>query len=97
EDGRYQLKINIEAIASDYANIAAAIDPTIAGRYQAQVLFIKGADSDYLQADDRDTVLQYFPQARLKSIAGAGHWPHSEKPEVVFKIISDFLTQSSDA
>lgn len=95
DTGDYRLKINVDAIASGYPSISAAVEADKNTSYDAPVLFIKGATSDYLRAEDRQSVMSIFPQARLKTIDGAGHWPHSEKPDVVFKIISDFLAQSS--
>ena len=92
-DNRYQLKINLEVIAGQYEHIAAAVGASDnTARFDGPVLFIKGAESDYLQPSDRDTILTRFPNTSLKTIDGAGHWPHSEKPDVVYKIISDFLT-----
>ncbi len=93
--GEYQLKFNVPAILHSYDQIAAAIEPpeTFSG-YEAAALFIKGAESNYLLPEDRDSVLSIFPHAKVKTISGAGHWPHSEKPEVVYKIIADFLVQS---
>lgn len=92
DSGTYQLRINIEAIKSNYPNIAAAI--TAGSHYQSYrrpTLFIKGAESDYLQSSDRRSVLNLFPRALLETIDGAGHWPHSEKPDVVFNTIVEFL------
>ncbi len=91
ENKSYQLKINLKVITEQYEHIAAAVDKP-AKPFEGPVLFIKGADSDYLKTADRNAILKQFPKAALKSIDGAGHWPHSEKPDVVFKIISDFFT-----
>ncbi len=93
EAGQYRLKINVDAINRCYTDIAAAIRPAPEHlQYDGSTLFIKGSDSNYLQAEDRPLVLSLFPRAQLKTIDGAGHWPHSEKPEVVSRIIADFLT-----
>lgn len=95
ENGTYQLQINLDAISRHYDNIAAAVTTAATGNdFPNPVLFIKGANSDYLRSSDRESVLALFPQAQVKTIAGAGHWPHSEKPDVVYKVISDFLTSA---
>ncbi len=94
KDGRYQLRLNLDAIINHYESIAAAI--TIEGDRDSQntlpVLFIKGGNSDYLQEKDRDAIIALFPSARVKVVAGTGHWLHSEKPALVQKIISDYLS-----
>lgn len=92
ESGQYELCINLDVIVDCYNDIAAAIAPATFTPRREPTLFIKGAESDYLQAEDQQSVLVLFPGAKLKTISGAGHWPQSEKPDVVYKIIQDFLT-----
>ena len=93
DEGQYRLRVNLDAIVKQYDAIAAAIatDGDTASMTTKPVLFIKGGDSDYLQEKDRGSILALFPTARVKVVAGTGHWLHSEKPELVQKIISDFL------
>ena len=94
DEAQYRLRLNLDAIVKQYNALAAAIttEGVAASMTTKPVLFIKGGDSDYLQEKDRDTILELFPSARVKVVAGTGHWLHSEKPELVQKIISDFLT-----
>ena len=89
ESGTYGLRINISEIAARYDDIAANI--TADARFDNPALFIKGAESDYLTEEDRAPIAALFSQPSLKTIDGAGHWPHSEKPDIVYKIVSDFL------
>ena len=91
ESGEYQLRINLDAIVRGYGSIAAAVPAHPTAPWQGPVLFIKGAESDYLQTEDKATITGLFPNATLKTIGGAGHWPQSEKPDVVYKIINSFL------
>lgn len=87
----YELQINLAAIVTHYDQIAAAISLVNSPCLQP-TLFIKGANSDYLQTQHQAKVISMFPTAKLKTIGGAGHWPHSEKPDVVYKVVHDFLT-----
>ena len=89
DNANYRLRVNIDSIAKNYATIASEI--TSQNSFASPVLFIKGAESDYLTDKDRDPIAALFPSATLKVIAGAGHWPHSEKPDVIHKVMSDFL------
>ena len=96
QDGHaYTLRINLSAIMSEYRNIAAAIDPSSQPCLHP-TLFIKGALSDYLDdgpgSPHKDAVLRLFPEAKLKIIGGAGHWPHAEKPDTFFRLAKEFLT-----
>jgi pimeloyl-ACP methyl ester carboxylesterase len=55
------------------------------------VIFLKGAESDYIpEADGRD-ILKVFPAADIIEIPDAGHWIHVEKPEEVVKNIKRLL------
>jgi len=90
-NGDYQLRINLDAIISCYDEIAAAVPANPTAPRPGPTLFIKGSESDYLQTDDRATILGLFPNATLKTIGGAGHWPQSEKPDIVYRVINRFL------
>jgi len=89
KDNLYALRINLDNIAQAYNDIAAAIESDTV--FDNPTLFIKGVESDYLSDKDRQPIEHLFSKPSLKAIDGAGHWPHSEKPDVVYKIVSDFL------
>lgn len=89
EDGIVNWRMNLDTIAEQYPHIAAW--PQTQSSFDGPVLFLKGANSDYIVAEDRETVLALFPQAAVKSIASTGHWPHAEKPSVFNKLMLDFL------
>lgn len=55
-------------------------------------LFVRGENSDYLQPHYRQVVLDQFPQARVHSIAQAGHWVHADKPQSVVRAMQRYLT-----
>lgn len=90
-EGTVQWRINLSALSEQYDHIAQWPDTN--RRYTGSVLFLKGANSDYIVAEDRDAVLRAFPQSQLKSIASTGHWPHAEKPAVFNKLMLDFLAK----
>ncbi len=86
---QYRWKFNLKGIAQNYPVLAGAIE--LAKPFDKPVLFIKGAQSSYLDDGDRQVILDYFPSAALKVIDAAGHWPHAEKSAVFDHIVSDFL------
>ncbi|ANF70676.1 acyl-CoA esterase [[Haemophilus] ducreyi] len=61
--------------------------------FDKPTLFIKGADSDYIQAKDTATILAQFPQAISFIVANANHWVHVEKPDAVVRAITKFLNK----
>ncbi len=89
KDNGFCWKLNLPALHDNYPKITDKISSQTA--FRGPTLFIKGANSDYIQAQDRAIISNLFPQAKAKIIDGAGHWPHSEKRSVFTKIATDFL------
>ncbi|MGL4310468.1 MAG: alpha/beta fold hydrolase [Paracoccaceae bacterium] len=65
--------------------------PEINGRFDGPVLFLSGADSDYVQPDHRATIKGYFPGARFAKLPGAGHWLHADRPREFEATLRAFL------
>ena len=86
-------RFNVDVLESRYDAVAAA--PTISAPFSGPTLFIKGANSNYIEAADQALISRLFPSAKAKIIEGAGHWPHAEKPVVFGKIIKDFFDTES--
>ncbi|MFV0384127.1 alpha/beta fold hydrolase, partial [Paracoccus sp. (in: a-proteobacteria)] len=55
------------------------------------VLFMAGADSDYVDQAGEAAMRSYFPQARLVRLKNAGHWMHADAPEAVASTLAAFL------
>ena len=55
------------------------------------MLWIAGERSDYIQPAYDETMRGYFPQVRKVTIKNAGHWVHSEQPEITLETIRRFL------
>lgn len=53
--------------------------------------FLKGSESDYIDASQRPTFLSLFPKCQAKIIHGTGHWLHAEKPTAVNNAITAFF------
>ena len=59
--------------------------------YTGPVLWLAGADSRYIQPAYTAAMRALFPRAQLVRIKGAGHWVHSDQPEVFVATIRRFL------
>ncbi|MCK4676848.1 MAG: alpha/beta fold hydrolase [Bacteroidales bacterium] len=88
-DRRFGWRINLEAIFENLDLISEGIETD--KTYDYPTLFIKGEASDYIQEDDSDLILNIFPQAVVKTIDGATHWLHADKPDDLCLLLSDFL------
>ncbi len=89
EDGHFDLRLYLEGILANYYD-TLTLAPT-GNPFIGPTLFIKGADSAYIQDKHRTEVMRLFPNAELKIIANAGHWLHAEKPDTFNRIVHNFL------
>lgn len=91
--GNFAWRMNLQALHDQYDNISAAPPASLGTSlsYAGPVLFIKGGDSFYLQPEHQATIMSLFPAARVKIMAGCGHWPHAEKPSVFNRLVDNFL------
>jgi len=88
ESGHWGWRLNLEAIINDHTSIMSAVS----GRpYTGPVMFVRGGESNYLLSQYRDEILGLFPNAKVRTIEGAGHWLHAEKPEMFARIVTRFL------
>ena len=92
KDGRLTWKIDLETIARNYDNLAAAIEPR--QEFNRPACFIRGGRSNYIPDDDISLIRKTFPQAEIKTIPNAGHWVHADAPEEFLKIVTDFLSNN---
>ena len=88
-DDGFRWRFNLTALQQQYPQLISA--PQAGGQFNGKVLFIKGAESDYILPEHRPTILGLFPAAQAKIIQGTGHWLHAEKPSAFNKLVSDFL------
>lgn len=59
--------------------------------YQGPVLWVAGEGSDYISPAYAGAMDRWFPRNRLVTVKGAGHWVHSERPEVFLEVLRWFL------
>ena len=60
-------------------------------RVEAPVLLLRGASDGLVSADYLSRYAALFPNARIETIAQAGHLPHVEQRETTAQIILQFL------
>ena len=62
-----------------------------AGAYPGPTLFVSGARSDYLRAEDRPAIRALFPAARFVTLKNAGHWLHADDPAGFIAVLEGIL------
>ena len=96
KEGGYEWKLNIRALHDQLPQILDGLDPKPYingnGITGFPVLFIKAEKSGYIKEEDLSIIRTIFPMAEMVTIPGADHWIHVEKPELLFKTISYFIS-----
>jgi pimeloyl-ACP methyl ester carboxylesterase len=89
QDWRWRL--NLPALARDLGYLRGFPEPPPGATFDGPVLWIAGANSTYVLPEDRARMDELFPATRLVKIKNAGHWVHSEQPEVFIETMRRFL------
>lgn len=89
--GGYQWKMNLETIAREIGHVGEGLEDRLAT--EKPVLFLRGENSHYIEDSDIILINHIFPNARLETIPGAGHWIHADQPQLIFDAVRDFLRE----
>jgi pimeloyl-ACP methyl ester carboxylesterase len=101
ESWRWQ--VNLDLIATDAARgeeSRIADWPASADElppFDGPVLWVAGGESRYVQREDGDAMRRYFPRTRLFTIKGAGHWVHTDAPDIIVTALRRLLASGPDA
>lgn len=91
EERKFVWKINLPILSEKIENVGEELQAS--GSFEGKTLFMRGANSDYIQDKDKADLDQYFPNHKLITIKEAGHWLHAEQPAAVSATIKAFLNQ----
>jgi len=95
ENGKYGWRLNARSLYDNLDNLMGGVPADINNKITGfPVLFIKGSDSGYLPESHFPAITGLFPAAEFKTIEGAGHWLHAEKPEEFTETVKSFLEGS---
>jgi len=83
-------RFNLSAFNEDDAAIGEALE--VDERFDGATLFLRGEQSNYIQAADEILIHQHFQKASIATVSNAGHWLHADNPELFFQLTTDFLT-----
>jgi pimeloyl-ACP methyl ester carboxylesterase len=89
----WRWQANLDVLGADLPVIGGWPEEQLAGTapYRGPVLWMAGARSDYIRPEYAAAMDRWFPANRLVTVKGAGHWVHSERPEVFLEVLRRFL------
>lgn len=90
KDG-FSWKMNLKTISENIENVGEAMPN--GHMIDIPTLFIKGERSDYIQPADIQDIHNRFSDVEIKTVAGAGHWVHAEKPKELLKEVEAFISE----
>lgn len=91
EMGYLDWGINLPGIIENYDKI---LDEVTGNPFHKACFFIRGENSNHIRDDDFPELRRHFPQAKLITIPGAGHWVHADNPEVFIRVVHDLLKEA---
>jgi pimeloyl-ACP methyl ester carboxylesterase len=90
-EGRWRWRLNLDLLERDLERLRGFPEPPPGAHFDGPVLWIAGANSHYVLDADRPCMDALFPATRLVRIKNAGHWVHSEQPDVFLQTLRRFL------
>jgi len=89
----WRWQMNLDVLGDSLPMLASWPEERLAGvpPYDGPVLWVAGADSDYVKPEYDEAMSRWFPRKCLVTIKGAGHWVHSEQPQVFVEVLRRFL------
>ena len=94
EGDSWRWQINLELLDDAMADLGGFPAERLDGvaPYDGPVLWIGGERSDYVRDEYAAEMDRWFPRNRRVTIKGAGHWVHSEQPEVFLEVLRSFVS-----
>jgi len=91
DGGGWRWRLNLDLLERDLGELRGFPAPPPGVSFDGPVLWIAGTNSAYVLPEDRPQMDALFPATRLLRIKNAGHWVHSEQPEVFLETLRRFL------
>jgi pimeloyl-ACP methyl ester carboxylesterase len=85
-------RLNLPAIIDNIDALGSFPEFPPGASYPGPTLVVRGALSNYVADADLPAFARLFPQYRLVTIPGAGHWLHAERFEEFLAAVTPFLS-----
>lgn len=90
EQNKFEWRFNAPVLWKKYQQISDAVcgEP-----FLGKTLFIKGQNSNYINAENYSEIMRLFPKNELEEIENSGHWVHAANPKRFTEIVDSFLAK----
>lgn len=89
EESKLAWRFNLDAIEKNISKTGEALPD--AYHFDGPTLFLRGEKSGYITASDEADIKKHFPDSKIETVKGAGHWIHAENPEGFMSAALKFL------
>ncbi|GAB0098925.1 alpha/beta hydrolase domain-containing protein 11 [Sergentomyia squamirostris] len=90
----FQWRFHIDGLLQNVErSIARFPEEMLQKRFSNPIMFIGGADSQYINPADLPKMREIFPQVELEFVANAGHLVHVQKPNEFLDLVTNFLNR----
>ena len=89
EDKNFGWRFNLTVLNEQIDFVGQEI--TSAAPIHLPVLFVKGANSNYINEEQFEACKKIFPDAKLAIIEKAGHWVHADQPLALLESVLGFV------
>ncbi|XP_008471054.1 protein ABHD11-like [Diaphorina citri] len=86
---------NLDSLQTQFFNHMINFPQPGEKTYGGPTLFIGGGRSDFIRQEDHPGIKSLFPRAEITYIEDAGHWVHSQKPDLFVDKVVDFYRSLS--
>lgn len=86
---RFAWRLNLDVLTRDIHLVGSEL--TGLRITTKPVLFLRGSESGYVLPDDERDIRRIFPNVRLETVAGAGHWVQADQPEAFVEAVMRFV------
>lgn len=88
---RWEWRINLAVLSESIDEVTGFPEFAPSVAYNGASLFIHGSASDYVREKHHETIAARFPDHRLHTLQGAGHWLHAEQPAAFIEAVEAFI------
>lgn len=89
KDKTLALRFNLPVLREAGETVGEPMNPDEI--YEGKSLFLRGANSDYINDEDFELIEKHFPQYKVVTVPDAGHWLHAENADYFYKKVLEFL------